>query len=377
MEQVLEEQSISALAESIDPDNGGPKKEVLDSRSNGLKKKRGRPRKSNELHQQVKKEFLDHDELSNGEPDFRDTENESHIFIEEALVPKRQTKRRAAMKRDVESDDDDIPLKKLQKVKRIRLRTDNVCEICSKNYSRRYLLNLHIRAVHSNEELPFVCSKCPKRFVTETKLRVHEMIHLPDEEKFKHPCPYCGKKFAEMRQVQTHIRVVHQGDRPFICEQCGKSFATKRGLAEHRVTHSDEYPFHCPHCPKKFKSNPLLKRHVDTHNNTTYTCPHCGISLNTQRTLKMHMLVHSDVKKYKCQHCGNEYKRAKALKEHLILHSGLRPYSCPFCDKTFTNGSNCRSHKKKAHPAELAALEASGEVQRVANVPKLEQLQPK
>lgn len=42
-----------------------------------------------------------------------------------------------------------------------------------------------------------------------------------------------------------------------------------------------------------------------------------------------------------------------------------------------SSGSNCRSHKKKAHPLELAALEASGEVTRATNIPKLEHLQPK
>lgn len=46
--------------------------------------------------------------------------------------------------------------------------------------------------------------------------------------------------------------------------------------------------------------------------------------------------------------------------------------------QTFANGSNCRSHKKKAHPAELAALEASGKSTNSApNIPRLEQLQPK
>lgn len=60
-----------------------------------------------------------------------------------------------------------------------------------------------------------------------------------------------------------------------------------------------------------------------------------------------------------------------------FIFPGLRPYTCPFCEKTFANGSNCRSHKKKAHPVELAALEASGEVLPAANIPKLEHLQPK
>ncbi|GAB0096617.1 zinc finger protein 660-like [Sergentomyia squamirostris] len=279
--------------------------------------------------------------------------------------------------KEFKEDEDDKKEKSCQKgkVKRIHKRIGNVCKICSKSYTRKYLLDVHMKSVHSDEKLPFPCSICSKSFITPSKLKAHNLVHLPDSERLIHPCEFCGKKFAEVRQVKSHITVVHQGERPFICEQCGKSFGSKRRLKDHWVTHSEDQPFECQHCSKKFKSNMSLKRHLDTHNGTTYTCSECGISLNTQRTLKMHMLVHSDVKKYKCQHCGNEYKRVKALKEHLILHSGLRPYSCPFCDKTFTNGSNCRSHKRKAHPTELADLEASGQTDRVTNIPKLEQLQ--
>lgn len=91
----------------------------------------------------------------------------------------------------------------------------------------------------------------------------------------------------------------------------------------------------------------------------------------------MHSVVHSDQKKFKCEFCGSSFKRSKALKNHLILHSGLRPYACPFCDKTFANGSNCRSHKKKAHPQELAAYEAAGKAKPTPNIPRLEQLMTK
>lgn len=209
------------------------------------------------------------------------------------------------------------------------------------------------------------------------KAKQNEAEHLPSDQKMAHPCNYCDKKFSKLVNVQAHIKAVHIGERPYICEECGKAFGTKGALKEHQVTHSDEKPFQCSHCPKKFKNLPRLKTHEDIHTDTLYVCPHCGLQLNTKRTLKMHMVVHSDQKKFKCQYCGNEYKRSKALKNHLILHTGLRPYQCPFCEKTFANGSNCRSHKKKAHPKELAALEASGGQTRATNIPKLNQLQPK
>ncbi|GAB0096618.1 zinc finger protein 732-like isoform X1 [Sergentomyia squamirostris] len=257
-----------------------------------------------------------------------------------------------------------------------RSKTEHICTICSKKCLRKYLLEEHMWK-HSSKERPFSCSECPKKFITYKKLKLHEMIHLPDEQKLIHPCPHCEKRFSKMPKMQAHVRAVHIKEKPFICEECGKTFATNDGLKEHRIIHSDETPFQCSLCPKRFKNMPRLKQHLDSHNNTTYECPHCGIKLNTKATLKMHMVVHSDVKKYKCHYCGNEYKRSKALKNHLILHTGLRPYSCPFCDKTFANGSNCRSHKKKAHPNELAALESLGDTPMVTNVPKLEYLQPK
>ncbi|XP_055541196.1 zinc finger protein 493-like isoform X2 [Wyeomyia smithii] len=251
------------------------------------------------------------------------------------------------------------------------------CESCDKSFRTRSLYVYHLQSKHpDSKELSFSCSLCPKRFPSEKKAKVHEYVHLPNEKKVLHPCGFCDKKFSKLENVQAHIKAVHIGERPYICEECGKAFGTKGTLTQHQITHSDEKPFQCAYCPKKFKNLSRLKTHEDIHNDTLYVCPHCGLQLNTKRTLKMHMVVHSDQKRFKCQYCGNEYKRSKALKTHLLLHTGLRPYQCPFCEKTFANGSNCRSHKKKAHPKELAAMEASGVQTRTTNIPKLQQLQP-
>ncbi|XP_055712283.1 zinc finger protein 1-like [Phlebotomus papatasi] len=321
------------------------KKEIPEIENLPTVRKRGRPRKSKPQENLSKSE-----EISKSETDSEIIRNED-------------TRLRL-----------DLDKQNTPENKRIRYKeTPSECKICSKTYSRKYLLKVHIREQHS-KEFPFGCTSCSKRFATKKKLKVHEISHLSDEEKYVHPCPHCGKKFGARENMNAHIRIIHIGHRTFICEECGKIFRKKCALVAHQITHSDNRTFQCSFCPKRFKDRLGLNTHEDTHDNTIYECPECGVKLNTKRTLRMHMVIHSDVKKYKCNYCGNEYKRARTLKDHLIIHTGQRPFQCPFCDKAFANSSNCLSHKRKAHPAELAAQEQSGEQSRTV-IPEVPELQ--
>ncbi|XP_067621085.1 zinc finger protein weckle-like isoform X2 [Eurosta solidaginis] len=245
------------------------------------------------------------------------------------------------------------------------------CEECSLKFRRIGSYRLHLHRKHGIPLPTLTCAQCSKIFKTEYELKKHINIHRPTSEKNIFPCPQCDRKFQNKDYVATHIKFVHEDIRPFVCDECGEAVRTESALREHMLTHSDYAAFECVICKKCFKNRPRLKKHMETHSANKHTCDECGLQLNSRATLNLHKLVHSDEMPHKCDYCGRAFKRAKTLKSHLILHSGLKPYSCNFCDKKFANGPNCRTHKLKSHPKELAALEAAGEKAYTKNIPKL------
>uniref|UniRef100_A0A034W144 Zinc finger protein weckle n=1 Tax=Bactrocera dorsalis TaxID=27457 RepID=A0A034W144_BACDO len=250
------------------------------------------------------------------------------------------------------------------------------CSICQKKYKNATSYRKHIMEKHNKEpDIPdFKCETCNKIYPTERQLQIHARSHLALEDKLDIPCPYCERKFTKVAVMRQHVQGFHENKKPYICDECGRSLRTLAALTEHKLVHTNDAPFECEVCQRAFKNKARLKVHLETHNDSSYICTECGLKLNTRRTLKMHMLVHSDAKRYKCDFCPAAFKRTKALKNHLILHTGMRPYKCNFCEKTFSNGSNCRSHKKKMHAQELAEEEAMGKKAEAVTVPKLEEL---
>lgn len=192
--------------------------------------------------------------------------------------------------------------------------SDVWCHLCDINFNQHRLYIRHMREKHSPEVLPYACEQCQKFFASEKKMLQHAARHRPVEQKKIYPCSQCDRTFSRAENVHLHIRSVHLGVRSFICEECGKAWATKQQLQKHQLMHTDARPFKCSHCAKCFKDSTSLKKHLEIHSNVSFECLLCGQRSSTRYTLREHMLVHSDEKRYKCQYCGNTFKRYKTLK---------------------------------------------------------------
>ncbi|XP_018563325.1 zinc finger protein 484-like isoform X2 [Anoplophora glabripennis] len=190
------------------------------------------------------------------------------------------------------------------------------CKECGKSLHSPYTYVWHMR-IHTGER-PYVCDLCGKQFrVSQGLVRHLKETHARIKN---FACDLCGRMFATRRNVEEHRRI-HTNERPYVCDLCGKSFKQKASLFVHNRSHTDTFPFKCTYCTQAFRTKPPLLIHVTKHTGEKpYPCDVCGRCFRIKYELKRHRLIHSDEKPFLCTTCGLSFRQKRYLRNHNKLN---------------------------------------------------------
>ena len=81
--------------------------------------------------------------------------------------------------------------------------------------------------MNTSSKKEYVCEICDKTFKTKLGHKLHfESAHENKRRSKRHKCNICTlTSFFTMSSLKIHIHSVHEGQKDYNCESCGKSFS--------------------------------------------------------------------------------------------------------------------------------------------------------
>lgn len=145
----------------------------------------------------------------------------------------------------------------------------------------------------------------------------------------------------------------HEGNKPYRCSACDKTFCTIFELDQHTPTHTGERPYSCRYCPAEFATRSALHNHAPTHlplHRRVFRCPLCPAEFAHRATLKAHERTHSDECPHRCHVCSRVFSQKSNLLRHLQCHEREEakgePLPCPNCSKVFDSKGLLKAHRR-------------------------------
>lgn len=128
------------------------------------------------------------------------------------------------------------------------------------------------------------------------------------------------------------------------CDQCGKLYASKPSLWQHKQTHKSEGDYACVICHKKFKVKAYLSKHMNVHRDAQFECGVCHQKFKNSWYRNQHEKSHQTPGKYECHICNKKFNIPNILYTHMHVH-GERAFKCDFCDKGFKTPAHLKRHR--------------------------------
>ncbi|XP_061565217.1 zinc finger protein 646 [Cololabis saira] len=235
------------------------------------------------------------------------------------------------------------------------------CLICQKRFYNLLALKNHQRSHFDIKR--HTCQECGKAFKIQKQLLIHLRRHKENQ--------------AKIQELNNQIQALMQmngsrsdGRTPSLTTNASQAFTSVRrrtqtveGKAGHVKLDSsikledscDQRPFACDQCGRTYRHAGSLVNHRNSHKTGEYYCSICNNTYSNQLAMKNHLRTHFAYKKHSCQNCGKGFRGKKQLLAHVCAdhrkdgsggRKGLRSraFKCKVCKQTFFSADQLAAH---------------------------------
>lgn len=141
-----------------------------------------------------------------------------------------------------------------------------MCFLCDKSFSKSWTLHSHIKNVHDGRKTDngYPCNDCGIYFAQKSALTKHLNLHSQS----KIVCDMCGSQFPDKRSVLLHftshipdmVKIIQE---THTCNFCGLLYTSSKNLNRHiKTIHDPSTLFQCDYCVLVFSRSDRLKSHL-------------------------------------------------------------------------------------------------------------------
>ncbi|XP_050988412.1 zinc finger protein 616 [Labeo rohita] len=187
---------------------------------------------------------------------------------------------------------------------------------------------------HKADPRKYFCPQCGRIFQHVGRLRAHMLTHSRGKIFM---CIDCNRPFKNWNKFWIHQRLHRQKRGRFFCPKCGQGFRFVGLYNKHLQKHPELNAYACPFCPHTFSNAQKLRNHQQEWHRSTmpFICDICGKGFASAVILKRHGVVHctndpmethytidpqSAVHPYECGTCSASFENLDLLFHHQLRH---------------------------------------------------------